>query len=35
MGFGIIDLKLKQEKIKGTQGCKLDNYDIRTDNLKL
>lgn len=35
VGFGITDLKLEQKKIKGTWGCKLDNYDIRTDNIKL
>jgi len=35
VGFGIIDLELEQEKIKSTQGRKLDNFDIRTDNIKL
>lgn len=35
VGFGITDLQLEQKMIKGTQGCKLDNYDIRMDNIKL
>lgn len=33
MGSGITDLELEQKK--GTQGHKLGNSDIRTDNIKL
>lgn len=35
VGFGITDLELEQEKRKGTRGHKLNNFDIRTDNIKL
>lgn len=35
VGFEITDMDLEQKQIKGTWGHKLDNFDIRTDDIKL